>query len=521
MIDDLENAYKKMGRDTGATPIAAANALERSIDDVQGAVDSGNMARLAPAAKALQDRYNDFVNEVNNNPDPRVNAAGKKADEAIRPQVDELIRKAADAMKNPNDRNKAAAVENLVPQMKRPLAEFRKEVRPQQDDVLTNENHGAGVKDAQAKLREALVNGDPEKIKRAVDNLKKALGQYNDHARAMVDSTPNPNKKAYLDDKLADLESTSKRLDDVERANSPSALERMVDNIPRAVDEFEDQLHADAADDTLKSRAKANNLSAYMNSNNDKEMDLGDLLGAAGDLSDLMRGLVGNTSLVAQELGSSEQPLTEAAQAALELGDLINNINRGTGPAAVMSQQIAQKMEAVRPAGSSGGSPFDHAPTVSLDRARSFEDIAQAVAWKIHQQSQEMQTPSKTGDNVAIELSNLASAARAGDKQKLLLSAKAAAAQIQAFAKELTELANRMPSRNAREREIQEDLLRCAQGLKNYSMHLKILSSVKAASIEQSRDTDESLSTIARDLGDIISTSLSNMRVVYTTMKVN
>jgi len=287
------------------------------------------------------------------------------------------------------------------------------------------------------------------------------------------------------------------------------------------VDEFEDQLHADAADDALKSRAKANNLSAYMDSNNDKEMDLGDLLGAAGELSDLMRGLVGNTSSAAQELGSSEQPLTEAAQAALELGDLINNINRGTGSAAVMSQQIAQKMEAVRPASSSGGSPFDHAPTVSLDRARSFEDIAQAVAWKIHQQSQEMQTPSKTGDNVAIELSNLASAARAGDKQKLLLSAKAAAAQIQAFAKELTELANRMPSRNAREREIQEDLLRCAQGLKNYSMHLKILSSVKAASIEQSRDTDESLSTIARDLGDIISTSLSNMRVVYTTMKVN
>jgi len=361
-----------------------------------------------------------------------------------------------------------------------------------------------------------LVNGDPEKIKRAVDNLKKALGQYNDHAKAVVNSTPNHNKRPYLDDKLADLENAARNLDNVNKATPASAVERMVDTIPYAVDEFEDQLHADGADDAIKSAAKANNLSAYMSDVNDSEMDLGDLLNAAGELSDLMRGLVGDTSSAAHELGSSEQPLTEASQAALELGDLLNSYGSGAGPA--QSERIAQRMEAVRPSG--GSSPFDHAPTVSLSNARSFEDITQAVAWKIHQQSKDMPIPSKTGDNVALELAHLASAARAGDKQKLLLSAKAAAAQIQAFAKELIELANRMPCKTPREREIQEDLLRCASGLKNYGMHLKILASVKAASIEQSRDTDESLSTIARDLGDIITQSLSNMRVVYTTLKV-
>jgi len=300
-----------------------------------------------------------------------------------------------------------------------------------------------------------------------------------------------------------------------------SAIDRMVDTIPPMIDEFNDQLQSDAADDAIKSAAKANNLSARMKGQHDKEMDLGDLLSAAGELSDLMRGLVGDTTSAAQELECSEQPLTEAAQAALELGSLVNSINSpGSGPPSVVSEQITLKMSAVRPS-SSTATPFDHAPAVSLDRARSFEDIAQAVAWKIHQQSKEMQTPSTTGENVALELAHLAAAARAGDKQKLLLSAKAAATQIQAFAKELTELANKMPTKSARERGIQEDLLRCAQGLKNYSMHLKILSSVKAASIEQSRDTDESLSTIARDLGDIISQSLSNMRTVYTTMRVN
>jgi len=256
-----------------------------------------------------------------------------------------------------------------------------------------------------------------------------------------------------------------------------------------------------------------------MNDVNDKEMDLGDLLNAAGELSDLMRGMVGSTASVAQELGCSEQPLTEAARNALELGGLLNNLSNvgWSAPASSISEQVRGKMDAMRPASSS--SPFDNAPAVSLDKARSFEDIAQAVAYNIHQQNKSMDFQSKTGENVAVELANLASAARGGDKQKLLLSAKAASTQIQAFAKELTELANKIPGKTPRERELQEHLLRCAQGLKNYSMHLKILSSVKAASIEQSRDTDESLSTIARDLGDIITQSLGSMRTVYT-MKV-
>jgi len=248
-------------------------------------------------------------------------------------------------------------------------------------------------------------------------------------------------------------------------------------------------------------------------------MDLGDLLTAAGELSDLMRGMVGSTTAVAQELGTSEQNLTDASQSALALGGLLGSLNGGwANPAADVSQQIRQKMDVIRP---NAGSPFDRAPAVSLEKARSFEDIAQAVAYNIHQQNQDLQLKSKTGENVAVELANLASSARGGEKQKLLLSAKAAAAQIQAFGKELTELANKIPGKTPREREIQENLLRSAQGLKNYSMHLKILSSVKAASIEESRDTDESLSTIARDLGDLISQSLGNIRTVYTTMKIN
>lgn len=399
--------------------------------------------------------------------------------------------------------------------MKKPLADFKQKARPQKDDLLDSEALGAAVKDAQAKLKDALPKNNPAATQKAVDDLKKALGDYNDHAKQMRDQAP-AEKKPALDNKLADLEKELAKLDNINKSTPPSAVQRAVDGIPSAIDDFDDELKSDAKDDAIKAAAKANNLVAFLNDIDEPDMDLGDLLTTAGELSDLMRGLV-NPGQVAADLGASGG-LNDAAQSALDLSDLLAGLDGGwASPDA--SEQISSKMDAIR-GGNTPAAPFSHAPAVSLENAKSFEDITTAVAWKIHQQSKEVAIPSKTAENVALELSHLATAARSGKKQDLLLSAKAASGQIQVYAKELAELAAKIPGRNAHERETKEQLLRSSQGLKNYAMHLKILTSVKAASIEESRDTDESLSTIARDLGDIITQSLSSMRTVYTTMKI-
>lgn len=261
-------------------------------------------------------------------------------------------------------------------------------------------------------------------------------------------------------------------------------------------------------------------------------MDLGDLLTTAGELSGLMSGLVGGTVAAAQELGASEQPLTEAASSALELGDLWASLGGGWAdptaepepapapaakPAAASSQKTRENMEKIKP---TGAARFDQAPAVSLANARTFEDITSAVAYNIHKQSRETKVPnSVTGQNVASELANIAEATRSGNKQQLLLGGKAACVQIQAFAKELEELANKIPGKTPREREQQSQLRRTAMGLKNYAMHLKILSSVKAASPEGSGETDISLGTIVTDLGHLISQSLTTINTVYTTVK--
>jgi len=116
-----------------------------------------------------------------------------------------------------------------------------------------------------------------------------------------------------------------------------------------------------------------------------------------------------------------------------------------------------------------------------------------------------------------MELANLARAARTGDKQAMLIAAKAASAHIIAFCKQINEVAMKMPARTLHEKREQDQLLKCSQALKNYGTQLKILASVKAASIESSRDTDESLSTLTRNLGEAVHVALKGMLTVQVT----
>jgi len=246
------------------------------------------------------------------------------------------------------------------------------------------------------------------------------------------------------------------------------------------------------------------------------DLDLGDLLDTANSLADLMRGMIGETTCVAENLGSNTDMLTDAARSAFDLNNLLRDIEFGQFDSMEDAQMMSEHVSALR----GGNDEFlSLDPPMSLAEATSFEDITAAVAFNIKRQCDEQaENISKTGANVAQELANLSRAARNGNRQQMLLSAKAASAHIGAFSKEILALAQQIPAKNAHERSFQDHLIKCSQGLSNYSTQLKILTSVKAASIEETRDTDEALSTIAIDLGDIISQALTTMSITNQTV---
>jgi hypothetical protein len=218
-----------------------------------------------------------------------------------------------------------------------------------------------------------------------------------------------------------------------------------------------------------------------------------------------MRGLIGDAASVARQIGANDGDLSDAARAALEMDILIRNLEGGNLSAVPRQYEepiVTHKGDYVSKA------PEDLFENISLKNAKTFDQVLAAVAKEMHEAAKGM---SEEADNLAIELAKLARAARGGSKQELLVSAKAAAAYINAFSKQMEVMANKIPGRNMAEKKEQDNLLRFRLQLSNYATQLKILSSVKAASIEESRDTDATLTTLTMNLGDVIQASLRSM----------
>jgi len=150
-------------------------------------------------------------------------------------------------------------------------------------------------------------------------------------------------------------------------------------------------------------------------------------------------------------------------------------------------------------------------------KATKVEDIMSGVAYEIHEKAKNI---SGDADQVALALAELGNAARSGNRTELLKASKAAAMHIAALCKKLQELAAKIPGNTPQEKRLKDQLLRSAQGLRDMSTQLKILCAVKAATIEDSRDTDGALSILTRNLGTVMMQGLDAMQIAKVTMKV-
>jgi hypothetical protein len=63
--------------------------------------------------------------------------------------------------------------------------------------------------------------------------------------------------------------------------------------------------------------------------------------------------------------------------------------------------------------------------------------------------------------------------------------------------------------------ELKERLLKCMQALQNYSIQLKILASVKAASNTPDPDADQQLAILTQNLGQMLTGTISAVNVAH------
>eukprot|EP01125_Pyxidicula_operculata_P001205 TRINITY_DN11143_c0_g1_i1.p1 TRINITY_DN11143_c0_g1~~TRINITY_DN11143_c0_g1_i1.p1 ORF type:complete len:1114 (+),score=420.43 TRINITY_DN11143_c0_g1_i1:88-3429(+) len=502
LIPKFEKAWDDLNKASRATDIAPIQDVEDSIDNVVAAVDLGEHDRIVPAGKDLKQKIADLGNHIENLPDPKARDQAKALYDQLQPGLVDLIKTAAEARQNPN-KDYSNQMNDIANRMKDPLSQLKKTIDPKPYDRRP-EGAGAAVKKALENLRKALDGGNPQEIRKALDDLRNAMGKYNDAAAEAAKNIDDPRKKALLDKEAQELRELA---DDLRRADPTDAhnIRMLMDSIPDSVDEWLDNFRSDERDDMIKALAKQQNLMATLGNISDEDMDLGDLLSTAGDLSNLMRGLIGNTAETARKLGANEKDLSPAARAALDLDKFLRQLEGNP-----IEEETTESVSLELPV-----SVDTHFEKIDLKKARTFDEVAAAVAYEIHERAKLI---SKEGDNVAMELANLARAARTGDKQAMLLAAKAAAAYMNTFCKQLTDLAAKIPGKNMAEKREQDNLIRYAQGLRNYATQLKILTSVKAASIEESKDTDASLSEMARGIGQVVGAALSSMQTTNSAI---
>jgi len=232
-------------------------------------------------------------------------------------------------------------------------------------------------------------------------------------------------------------------------------------------------------------------------------MELGDLLDTAHHLCNLLRGIMGSSSALAHQLGTTPLALKNVSLAAQQLDQFLKEIEDYDEPMEVLSAHVPPP--SFTPIGD------DVFEEISLSQANTFDEVLAAVAKQMHQAAKNL---SEEADNIAKELATFAKATRGGNKHDMLVAAKSASVFIVAFCKELEDLGNKIPRRNNAEKREQDNIFRYQQALRNYGTQLKILSSVKAASIEESRDTDATLTVLSRNLGDVVQASLQSMAIV-------
>jgi hypothetical protein len=341
-----------------------------------------------------------------------------------------------------------------------------------------------------------------------MEKLREALDRYNGIVNNQIAELPEKPRKKVLDAEAKigkDLGKDARRVDHLNKDNVNDILDRA----PSTIDDYLHAMRKTDKDDAIKGAGITENLSALMGALNQDDLDMGDLLGTAGQLSSMLRGMINANSGLARELGTSQQNVNDAAKAAIELDRLIARLEGRESD----FPEIVELPPPGPPVSTVSDDVFDK--NMSLDKAKTVEDIMSAVAYEIHKLAQSV---SAEGDKIAEALARLARCARNGDKQGMLIAAKEVAAHINAFCKELNEFAKRIPGKNLAEKREADRLIRAATGLRTFGTQLKILCSVKAASIETNKDNDESLASLTRNLGQVLTSGLTGLATVQRTI---
>jgi len=497
-IKKCQDLIDSLLRDTKADAIALAQIEDGTLVEMEQHVKAGDPAAAADVKKLIETQK-DLKEAALKAAQQLTNPRSQQNIHNALQELDQLlpghINNAKAVLQNLNDPAARDQLGNTTTRMRAPLAQIIATLRPTPENIAdANRKREAALL---AQLRDAAAKGDTAETERLLPEIKGINDRMINQARTEAGKTNIPEKQKILNDAANDLANLEAQLPAIARAaaNNPgnaqaqAALavhtQKMENAMDRIVEALKDKQDSNAA----KARRLANALIRGLQSGN---MDPQKFLAAAKALAAFINGLnLGGDFDLDAELAA----LDKHSRAASALGR-----KRIDGP----------------PDGILKGIKKPVAPqVVKKPPPQTFEEHIQAVADDIGQHCSLMDLGE--GDPVtlliraiATELGKLADAAKAGKRQDMVMAGRNACARINELHALLKTYADKCSDPRTKER-----LLRSMQAMKTFSVQLKILTAVKAASGKnKDADTEDQLVSVAKSLGNALNESVSSVKVM-------
>jgi len=508
-LREFNNLADKIVDLTKAKPISADQNEEQDVNAISAAAKRKDPKGVAEATKKLAEDTPILARDARAEADKISDPTRKKNLLDSIDEIERLLPQTIPAVKaaisSPDDKAKQKELQDVLAKYDLPLAKINNAIKPSDDNEAE-----ALARDADAILAEVATkahSGDKPGTESALKKLREPVGALREKGKNLAERTNDPNRKRDLQDALDALD---KLLNDLDKAARDAAAnprdQSKQDELDDIIHQIKKPIHdiADAVKDEKKDEGDTNKRAASalasLKGVKKRKMDPRSLLDAADELAACLKDMLGDVRSKAYTGGA----VSADAGMALNLNDLLAELDRAAAgkreappPKKEDLSGLLKGLEALADAA---------APPPGASLEQSIDYVAQSIS-KRSRQLAEDPTSSHTA-SIAAELAKLAEAVRQGKRSDFLVSARHIAALINTYYSEIRRLAD-----NTKDPQLKERLMQNGQALKNFSVQLKILASVKAASTSPDSDAEMQLGVLMSNFGQMLNATINNVQI--------
>lgn len=459
--------------------IAAFQDVDATMGDIEAAVERNDGDRVTVLTKQLIKQMEVLPPIAEGEDDPEKKKGLREAVVELNDRVRDACQRAAAALRAPTDDRAIPELGAAVDSARVPSARAVAILSPCDDRSIDEV-----LRVAQAAVSTQGPAGAHAEVQRAIDVSNSIAAKNKDqHKRRHIEAAVNQVKEQ------------------LETLNSPSEQAATKLDVQESLDVLYHTLHTSAKTDVVELAGTVKGGAAQIDADLKESKKNGGKIDKPSFDKKATRVVAQMEDLRDSALGvNTGAPLPASkADKSVDLDNFLDAIEKAHIPPKPVNKTVQELLDSMAGMKKEEPKTFEEA----LDRAA--HDIASAI-----QQSSQNETAPEViaSTGIAGAMAKLAKAARAGQKSEMMLAAKQIFTHLNQLIAESNATAAKLGPKNARE---SDRLLRAAQAMRNFGTQIKILTSVKAASIEQDTDNDETLLSITNGLRNIVTDTIKTL----------